>query len=91
MGGDSVTNDIALGARTSIDTAEKLKLSHAVIGLDEVTDKSFDIALSEITPGEEGEISNLYLSQIITARYEEILYFISGELKKIGRDGMLPE
>jgi len=91
VGGDSVTNDIALGARTSIDTAEKLKLSHAVIGLDEVTDKSFDIALSEITPGEEGEISNLYLSQIITARYEEILYFISGELKKIGRDGMLPE
>jgi len=88
---DSVTNDIALWARTSIDTAEKLKLSHAVIGLDEVTDKSFEISLWEITPGEEGEITNLYLSQIVTARYEEILYFISSELKKIGRDGMLPE
>jgi cell division ATPase FtsA len=27
----------------------------------------------------------------VTARYEEIFYFISQELKKIGRDGMLPE
>lgn len=89
--GDSVTNDIALGARTSIDTAEKLKVAHAVIGLDEVDDKEFQISLSEVSRNEEGEISNIYLSQIVTARYEEILYFISGELKKIGRDGMLPE
>lgn len=91
VGGDSVTNDIALGARTSIDTAEKLKVSHAIIGLDEVNDKTFDIKLEEISPNEDWEITNLYLSQIVTARYEEILYFISAELKKIGRDGMLPE
>lgn len=40
---------------------------------------------------EEGSISNIYLSQIVTARYEEIFYFINQELKKAGRDGMLPE
>jgi len=91
VGWDSVTNDIALWARISIDTAEKLKISHAVVWLDEIEDKEFQIQLSEISPSEEGEISNIYLSQIITARYEEILYFISSELKKIGRDGMLPE
>ena len=66
-------------------------MAHAVIGLDEIDDKEFDISLSEVGRNEEGEISNIYLSQIVTARYEEILYFISGELKKIGRDGMLPE
>jgi len=27
----------------------------------------------------------------VTARYEEIFYFVGQELKKIGRDGMLPE
>lgn len=47
--------------------------------------------LSEILPNEEGTITNHYLSQIVTARYEEILYFVSAELKKVGRDGMLPE
>gem|GEM_PF-6410141 len=31
IGGDSVTNDIALGVRTSIDIAEKLKIDHAVL------------------------------------------------------------
>ena len=33
----------------------------------------------------------LYLSKIITARYDEILFFIRDELKKIWKDWMLPE
>ena len=88
---DSVTNDIALGARTSIDVAEKLKLNYSEVELDPLTAKEFEINLHEIAQNEEGEISNIYLSQIVTARYEEIFYFVSQELKKIGRDGMLPE
>lgn len=88
---DSVTNDIALGARTSIDVAEKLKISYGILGLSEENTKEETIQLSEIIPTEEGEITNIYLSQIITARYEEIFYFISQELKRVGRDGMLPE
>lgn len=91
VGGDSVTSDIALGARTSIDVAEKLKINYSHVGLDEQETKEYTIGLDEIISGEEGEITNLYLSQIVTARYEEILYFASQELKKIGRDGMLPE
>ena len=91
VGGDSVTNDIALGVRTSIDIAEKLKLNYAEIGLDELEIKEREIFLSEILHGEEGSVSQIYLSQIVTARYEEILYFVNQELKNIGRDGMLPE
>lgn len=91
IGGDSVTNDIALGARTAIDVAEKLKLNYSQISLEEGDIKDEIISLSEITQSEEGEISTTYLSQIVTARYDEILYFVSQELKKIGRDGMLPE
>lgn len=91
IGGDSVTNDIALGARTSIDIAEAMKISHATVWLSEETDKEHQIHLSEISSNEEGSITNIYLSQIVTARYEEIFSFISAELKKIGRDGMLPE
>ncbi len=91
IGWDSVTNDIALGARTSIDVAENLKINHSVVGLEEGVDKEKEIRLSEIMQNEEGSITNIYLSQIVSARYEEILYFISAELKKAGRDGMLPE
>lgn len=89
--GDSVTNDIALWARTAIDVAEKLKLNHSQISLEEGDIKDEQISLSNISQTEEGSISTAYLSQIVTARYEEILYFVSQELKKIGRDGMLPE
>jgi len=36
-------------------------------------------------------LSRVYLSKIATARYEEILFFVREELKKVGKDGMLPE
>ena len=91
IGWDSVTNDIALWARTSIDVAESLKINHSIVGLEEGEVREVEIGLSEIAPNEEGSITNLYLSQIVSARYEEILYFVSAELKKVWRDGMLPE
>ena len=91
IGWDSVTNDIALGARTSIDVAEKLKLNHSEVGLDLELAKEFEIELKDIAASEEGTVSNIYLSQIVTARYEEIFFFVSQELKKVGKDGMLPE
>lgn len=92
IGWDSVTNDIALWVRTSIDTAEKLKLSHWEINLEKLenyTDITID--LSKITAWESWDTSKLYLSKIVTARYEEILYYVKQALKSIWRDGMLPE
>ena len=91
IGWDSVTNDIALWARTSIDVAEKLKLNYSEVGLDTLTAKEVEIQLKDISWSEEGSISNVYLSQITTARYEEIFYFVSQELKKVWKDWMLPE
>ena len=32
-----------------------------------------------------------FMNEIIRARYEEIFHHIVMELKKVGRDGMLPE
>lgn len=92
IGGDSVTNDIALGVRTSIDVAEKLKLDYAALrSWEEEPLLDTQISLSEINPGEEGEVSSEYLWKIATARYEEILHFVREELRRVGRDGMLPE
>ncbi|MDQ7009166.1 MAG: cell division protein FtsA [Candidatus Gracilibacteria bacterium] len=91
LGGDNVTNDIALGLRTSTLVAEKLKLEQSILSTsdNEVKEQNFD--LSKLNLGEEGEIDLKYLSQIATARYEEIFHYIQNELKNIGKDGMLPE
>lgn len=92
IGGDNVTNDIALWVRTSIDVAERLKLDYSELNLEKIEkfqDESID--LSKLHIGEDGMLSLLYLSQIATARYEEIFFFIKDELRKVGKDGMLPE
>ncbi len=89
---DNVTNDIALWLRTSTWVAEKIKLEYAELDLenrDWFTDSEFD--LSELNMWEEWVVSREYLSKIVTARYEEIFHFVREELKKIWKDGMLPE
>ena len=88
---DAVTNDIALWARTAIDVAEKLKVNYSQVSIDEDQFKDETLTLNDISANDDGEISSKYLSQIVTARYDEILYFVAQELKKIWRDGMLPE
>jgi len=89
---DSVTNDIALWLRTSTQVAEKLKIDHAELWLEFREDYvDEEMNLSQLNIWEEGSLSLLYLSKIATARYEEIFYFIREELKKVWKDGMLPE
>lgn len=92
LGWDNVTNDIALWLRTSTVVAEKVKLEYAELDLENrewFKDSSFD--LKELWMEESWEVSREYLSKIVTARYEEIFYFVREELKKIGRDWLLPE
>ena len=90
IGWDNVTNDIALWIRTSIDIAEKLKKDHSELGIeDTATDNEIDLV--NLWSGEQWSVSSLFLSKIVTARYEEILFFIKRELQKAWKDGMLPE
>jgi len=91
FGWDNVTNDIALGARVSIDIAEKLKKEYSTLSSKEVKVRSKNISLSNICETEDWEIDLEYLSQISTARYEEILEFVNNELKFISKEWMLPE
>jgi len=92
IGWDNVTNDIALWLRTSTLVAEKIKIDLAELDLDSIewyTDKEFN--LSELNMWEDWEVSTVYLSKIVTARYEEIFYFVREELKRVWKDWMLPE
>jgi len=89
VGGESVTNDVAIGLRTSIDTAEKIKIEYGTTMPDEVNERE-TIDLSLISKIDNQKVSKKHLAEIIQARYHEIFVMAKDELRAIGRDGMLP-
>ncbi|MFH1867103.1 MAG: cell division protein FtsA [Patescibacteria group bacterium] len=88
VGSGHITNDIAIGLRTSIDLAERLKLEYGQAQASEVG-KREEIDLSEIS-AEEGIINRRHLADIIEARLVEIFSLVEKELERIDRSGMLP-
>ncbi len=89
IGSGHVTNDIAIGLRTSIDVAEEVKLRFGS-ALPEDIDRKEDIDLAEVSSAEEGAVSRRHIAEIIEARLEELFHFIDEELKSVGRSGLLP-
>jgi cell division protein FtsA len=89
VGSMHITNDLAIGLRTSVDTAEKVKLSHAYAEVKEVK-KDQDIDLSKIDKQEEGKVSLKHIAEIVEARLEEIFDLVNKELKSVNKDGQLP-
>lgn len=89
VGGENVTNDIAIGLRTSIDTAEKIKIEYGSCLPEDVSDRE-TIDLSQISKIDQQTVSKRHMVEIIQARYHEIFSLVRDELKKINRDGMLP-
>jgi len=89
IGAGHVTNDIAIGLKTSIEVAEKVKKEYGSAVAKDVSLKK-DINLSRISKNEEGTIKAKEIAEIIEARMEEIFRLINKELRKIKRDGMLP-
>lgn len=89
VGASHVTNDVAIGIRTSIETAEKVKLMYGTACPDDI-DKKEELDLSTVNSAESGEIYLHHVAEIIEARMEEIFDTANGELKRMGRDGLLP-
>lgn len=89
VGGENVTNDIAIGLRTSIDTAEKIKIEYGSCMPGEVNDREM-IDLGNFSKIDMQKVSKRHLVEIIEARYHEIFLLVKEELAKIHRDGMLP-
>lgn len=88
VGSGHITNDIAIGLRTSIDVAERLKIDYGQASSAEVG-KREEIDLAEVSQ-EEGIINRKHLAEIIEARLEEIFQLVDKELSKIDRSGKLP-
>jgi len=89
VGGEHVTNDIAIGARAAIDTAEKLKIEYGNCQPNDIADRE-EIDLTQISRTDAHVVSKKQMSQIIEARYHEIFLMVHDELAKIDRAGALP-
>ncbi|MFA6098135.1 MAG: cell division protein FtsA [Patescibacteria group bacterium] len=89
IGSSHITNDIAIGLRTSIDLAEKIKIEYGS-ALPEEINKRDEINLAEIDSREEGVVSQKHIAEIVEARCEEIFKMAEKELQKIDRSGLLP-
>ena len=89
LGSAHLTNDIAIGLRTSIDVAEAVKKEHGTALIDTVKVNETIMVESE-DGGEQESISRHEVSNIIHARVEEIYTFVDRELKGIQRSGLLP-
>ncbi len=89
IGSQLITNDIAVGLRTSVDVAERVKLEYGDCRVD-LTSKKDEIDLFELGSPEHDIVKKKYLTEIISARVEEILQKIDNELRKIQRSGLLP-
>ncbi len=89
IGSEHITNDIAIGLRTSVDIAEKVKLEYGDCVVDGIS-KTETIDLFNLGSAEHEMIKKRYVSEIIEARVEEIMKKIDNELIKIQRSGLLP-
>ena len=88
VGADHITNDLAIGLRTSVDVAEKIKIEYgSCLQSDVKTDEKID--LSHLV-GMDQVVLRKQVVQIIEARMYEILSLVYEELRKVNRAGMLP-
>lgn len=89
IGSEHVTADIAIGLRTSIEVAERLKLEYGSTLPKDVSKKE-EIDLFDLGEEKHELIFHKYTCEIIEARMEEILEKVDAIFKRIGRSGMLP-
>lgn len=87
LGSSHITNDVAIGLRTSIEIAEAVKLEHGSALPEEVKSSETIVVESE---GEEESFPRREVATIISARLEELFSFVDKELKRVNRSGLLP-
>lgn len=84
VGGQHITNDLAIGLKTELDIAEQVKLEHATLGKPTRTTASIK------ADGQQHTFSIDDIQMIVEARIEELFELVEKELKKSGRSRKLP-
>ena len=88
VGAAHVTNDIAIGLRTDVETAENIKLDY--IDADPQTKHANEGFTVKELNGDPLTVTKLEVNTIAQARLKELFRLVDKELKKVKKDGMLP-
>ena len=89
VGSGNITNDLAIGLKTSVDAAESIKLTFGSASSKGISGRE-QVDLKKIDPGARQNVSRRAIADIIEVRLAEIFEFINNELKLIGKAGQLP-
>ena len=89
IGSGNVTNDLAIGLKTAVETAEAIKLSFGTALAKEVSVREM-VELQKIDSRLRGTVSKKFISDIIEVRLAEIFEFVNNELKTVNKTGRLP-
>jgi cell division protein FtsA len=90
VGAKNITNDLAIGLRVSLETAEKIKLALSKADLNDKENDELDVKKLNLTE-EVGKLSKKTLVEgIIRPRLNEIFTLVGEELKKSGFGGSTP-
>ncbi|MFV8827063.1 cell division protein FtsA [Alkalihalobacterium sp. APHAB7] len=87
IGGDHITNDIAIGLRTSTEEAERIKIKHGHAYIDEASDSEV-FKVSVIGSNDQDEFSQYDIAHIIEARMDEMFELIEKEVQRLGYGGL---
>lgn len=89
VGGNHVSNDIAVGLRTPVSEAEKIKIMHGSVLPDEINDQE-KIEVLAASGKERKKLSRKMLCQVIEPRMSEVFSLIKKELDSAGSADMTP-
>jgi len=89
VGGNHVSNDIAVGLRTPISEAEKLKIKFGSAKAENIGDEE-SIEVLEASGKNKKNIKRRSLANVIEPRMEELFDLIGNELHKAGPRDMTP-
>jgi cell division protein FtsA len=89
VGGNHLTNDVAVGLRAPFDAAKEIKEKYGYARPEGVAaDETIDVS---VFGGDSWQaVSRQFLSEIIKARASEIFSLMLQEVKRSGYDGLLP-
>lgn len=83
IGGEYITNDIAIGLRTQMEIAEKIKLKFGCASIDDsAPDQVFKV--NRIGSNIDKEFSQVDLANIVEPRVQEIFQLIRAEVHRLG-------
>lgn len=87
VGGNNITNDLAIGLRCELEVAEKLKLAYDKLPQSsKQKSKTFNLKVKK----QQFTFETEQIDEIIYARLEELFEKVDKELKKIDKSGRLP-